>query len=115
VKVRGRLLENGRPLVVSTASLPPGDKGIEVAFYPLHDGGLPGDPFPAVVSPGDGTFHVPGPKGRGIPPGRYRVAIRVGLPGRGDHFKDAFSAENSPVVREVDGTKDVVIDVAKEK
>ena len=115
IKVRGRLLENGRPLIVSTIHLPPGDKGIQVSFYPLREGDLPGDPYQAVVSPGDGSFEVLGPSGRGIPPGRYRVTIRVGVPGRGDHLKDAFNIENTPIVREVSGDKEVVIDVGKEQ
>jgi hypothetical protein len=89
-----------------------------------------GEPFPAQVNPVDGTFVVPGRDGAGIPPGRYRVAIaqrptdtavsaaqaKAGkkaspINRETDFFKNRFSAEDSPIVRDLEASCELIIDL----
>ena len=54
-----------------------------------------------------------GSEGKGIPRGKYRVAIFRGAIGTEDEFKDQFSKDNSPIIREIDGKSEIVIDLDK--
>jgi len=110
--VKGQLQDNGAPLKVSTAGLPPGDKGIRVEFVQLKEGGGAADKHSATVSPEDGTFTVPGPKGNGIPPGKYRVSVYRGAFGTGDVYKGTFGESNSPLTADIPPTgANLLIDV----
>jgi hypothetical protein len=115
VVVRGRLLDNGKPLQIPTDKLPPGDPGVRLEFCALRDDGGVGDVYTATVDKDDATFEVKGHAGKGgIPVGKYRVAISVGPPGQ-DRLKKKFTARNSTIEREITTAPDqeIVIDVAK--
>jgi hypothetical protein len=63
-----------------------------------------------------GTFEVPGLDGKGIKPGRYRIAIvgRVGIsPETPDYFKGMFTRDKTQILRDVKPGEEVVIDIAK--
>jgi len=113
--LQGRLMENGAPLQVKTAGLPPGDKGIQVNFHQMGEGGNK-EVFPATVNPADATFTVPGLDGKGVPPGKYRVSVSLGAFGTPDKFKDVFGPTKSPLTCDVPLTgKTIVIDVGTKK
>jgi hypothetical protein len=85
------------------------------------------EPYAAVFNPDDSTFTVPGPEGRGVPPGKYRIAItqkwkRESMPDAkpGDRnvfdrdtdiLKDKFSEGDSPIIREIKSAAELTIDL----
>lgn len=127
VRVGGKLLKGGNPYT------PPSGQRIGVTFYAVEakdaaGKAVPaGEPYPAQFNPADGTFTVPGPDGRGIPRGKYRVAISR-QKGRGtveapkrrgakpfdretDLFQNQFGPDTSPIVREIAAPSDLVVDL----
>jgi hypothetical protein len=88
-----------------------------------------GEPYPAEVNPADSTFVVPGPDRSGILPGRYRVALiqkptaaavlaaqekagkKKTIRRDTDFFKNQFSPANSPIVRELGASCELIIDL----
>ncbi|MBN9118435.1 MAG: hypothetical protein J0I06_04605 [Planctomycetes bacterium] len=113
--VRGKLLDNGKPFALDTTKLklPPGATGLPPGSRPLSLTFLAegGEQFPANVTDA-GTFEVVGPDGKGIKPGRYKVAITAGAGGP-DYFGGKFAPDKTQIVREVKPGEEVVIDVAK--
>jgi hypothetical protein len=64
--------------------LPPGDPGVRVKFTSLEATAEPGQPPPTFLArydPDMGAFDVPGPEGKGIPAGKYRVTVHAGAAG----------------------------------
>lgn len=108
VPVEGKLLVGGSPLPVH----PLADLGwVQVAFHRIGpDGKVSPDPHIAKVEP-DGSFRVAGKEGSGIPPGRYKVVVRQYDPYPDDKLGDAYSLENSPIEKSVDGNAPLVIDL----
>jgi hypothetical protein len=47
---------------------------------------------------------------KGLPPGKYRIALEH-LKKKQDLFKGAFSGKRTPIVREVTGSDEIVIDL----
>jgi hypothetical protein len=110
LQTRGRILKNGAPYV------PPDGDIVRVMFVPIADGkGKVTDFHMANFNPEDGTFQAAGKDLKGVPPGKYRIAIEH-LHRRADIFKGTFDAERSPFVHEINSsTGEIVIDVAKAK
>src|SRR6516165_4833326 len=73
VGVKGRIHKNGEPLAVPELRSGAGGR-VMVRFHGLDKGDVPQGTHSAIVK-SDGTFSIPGPNGRGIPPGKYRVEI----------------------------------------
>ncbi len=90
------------------------------------------EPFDADYQDETGTFTVPGREGRGIPPGKYRIAVTQRMsreafeaakpkakPGQKpitretDFLEDKFGPKTSPIVREIKDSIDLVIDMDK--
>jgi hypothetical protein len=85
--------------------------------------------FQAVLDPDSGSFSVPGPEGRGIPPGKYRVAvtqkqkreafdaakakaqIKKGVDRETDTLRNQFGLESSQIIREIKSGGEIVIDL----
>ena len=104
LKTRGRVVKGGVPF------LPGKDEFVRVTFVPA-DQERPPDYYVAQYNREDGTFEVAGKDLRGMPPGRYRVAIELDRR-RSDLLKGKFDAERSPFVYDVDGaTTEIVIDL----
>src|SRR4051794_40059292 len=78
VAVSGTVLKDGKPFTFAAEGLPPGDPGFRLGFVTLGGGDKPGDASYARFSPTDGTFQVSGPKGKGLPPGKYRITVQKG-------------------------------------
>lgn len=106
--VKGRILQNGAALKINLpANAPPGDPGVELQLISASSKTV----FPATVGTSDGTFSVGGQKGKGIPAGKYKVAFRLGVRGQGDDSKNPLTAEKTPLVVDVPGTGEVVLEV----
>jgi hypothetical protein len=112
VSARGRVTHAGRPLLVKDRDLGLGT--VVVQFYRIgEDGRQSADPEEAEVD-ADGNFEVPGRTGHGIRPGRYRIAVRQWDPyPQVDRLKARLDEKNSPIIREITGEEDLVIDVSK--
>lgn len=76
--VKGKLEEN-KVAVKKLDGLPPGTPAIRVCFYPVSENEI-GEPQYAVIDD-DGNFDVPGPRGKGIPAGKYRISVESPKPG----------------------------------
>ncbi|MFO0823709.1 MAG: hypothetical protein U0792_11430 [Gemmataceae bacterium] len=107
-RVKGRLLENGKPVAVPAAGSPQ-----VIVFESMSPDGATstGRMYSAMLST-DGTFELIA-SGGSVPPGNYRVSFDVTLPGKdGDKFK-GFRRDNSPIRRELKpGSNDLTIDLA---
>ena len=102
-KPRGRLLMNGQPVTLS-------DKGVlQVAFIPEPSTGTS---YPALVKP-DGTFEVPGVDKKGIPPGKYKVSVRLIDPyPTTDKLGGKYAQDKTTIIKQIPGD-DLTIDVGK--
>jgi hypothetical protein len=111
--VKGKLLKGGLPLQPNTAGLPPGDPGLQVIFYRLG-GAQAGEEYRAEVNAQNGTFELLGFDGKGIPKGRYRIAVIMAPVGGVDQFKGKYDKEHSKVEKEITGKEDdLVVDIEK--
>lgn len=114
-KAKGRILENGLPIKVNVSNLPPGDPGLQITFIRIGSVEA-GDEYDArIIDAAQGTFELIGAEGKGIPPGKYRVAITMAPIGSEDVLKGKYSREKSKVEVEVEEGKDLVIDIAQYK
>ena len=122
VAIKGKLLDNGNPLVVDQSKFPlpagatappPGSGLLRIVFIPIDAK----EQFLAKYNQQNGTFEVLGPSGKGIKPGMYKIAITAsytpGSKDNNDYFQGKFSPENTKIVREVKPGEEIVIDVAK--
>jgi hypothetical protein len=107
---KGRVVKSGAPI-----TLKPGED-LGVFFYPLTDDGKLGTTvYPALFQAADSSFRVTGSDRRGMPPGKYRVAVKLKL-NKKDLFKGAYDMTNSPFVIDVDSKiGEIVIDLDKPK
>ncbi len=108
MNVTGKVLKGGAPLSV------PEEEYVRVTFFPVTDGGAPPkNTYAASYDRGAGTFKAIGADGKGIPPGKYRVAVEH-LKGRGDALKGAYDGDRSPLVFDIDRkTGPLVLDLDK--
>lgn len=108
-KVKGRIVKNGEPAM-------PG-KGLhyEVGLIPLDAAGNSlQDVYPANRGKERNDFAVPGKTGKGIPPGKYRIGIRMtDAFGERDELLGAFGDDKSPIIRDIQSSEELVIDLAK--
>ncbi len=131
VPVKGKVLKDG------AAYSPPKGEIVYVTFYESqkkNDAGKTvqsGQPYQAKVDQTNGTFALLGPKGQGLPPGKYRVAVTQKMTREAfdeanpkhfrdihrddDILKDQFGPETSTIFREVKTDEEVTIDLDKEK
>jgi hypothetical protein len=107
VKARGRLLKSGQPFVPSEKEI------VHVALFPAGEGSdASARSYVAMFNRQDGTFKVTGADGKGLPPGKYRVAVSL-MKEHKDELKGAFNVQNSPVVCEVSSaSSEITVDLA---
>jgi hypothetical protein len=125
--VTGKLLKGG------TRYVAPEDQTVNVTFVSIEtrDGSgktIPGgEPYLADFDEANATFTVPGPDGRGIPAGKYRVSVvqkikrvaleklkvekKLRIDRETDMLKNAFGPDRSPIVRELTASCDLAIDL----
>jgi hypothetical protein len=106
LRTRGRLMKGGQPL------LPKENETVRVTFVPILPGGKPpADHFHAEFNRDDATFRSAGKDKKGMPPGKYRVAVEYKRQ-KQDVLRGAFDEDRSPFVFDVDsGTPEIVIDL----
>jgi hypothetical protein len=106
LRTRGRLVKGGQPL------LPKENETVRVTFVPILPGGKPpADYYHAEFNRDDATFRSAGKDKKGMPPGKYRVAVIFQRQKR-DVFAGRFAEDRSPFVFDVDsGTPEIVIDL----
>jgi hypothetical protein len=127
VWVTGKLLKGGAKYT------PPKDQLVSVTLVALEvkdDSGKTiqsGEAYLADLDQATGTFSVPGPERQGIPPGKYRIAVtqkierealdalkketKKRLNREADMLADRFGLATSPIVRQVDGSQELTIDL----
>ena len=110
LQARGRILKNGE------VYHPPGEDSFRVTLIPMpEDGSRPTNYYAALYDPKDGTFVASGPDRKGVPPGKYRVAVEL-LHDRNDVLRGAFGEEKSPFIREIHSSSDdMTVDLGKPK
>jgi hypothetical protein len=106
LRTKGRLVKGGQPFTPGEGEV------VQILFVPiLPDGKLPPDYYAAEVDQAAGTFRPAGKDGKGMPPGKYRVAIEL-MKKKKDQFGGRFDAERSPFVFDVDSaTSEIVVDL----
>jgi hypothetical protein len=114
-KPKGRILENGLPIKLNTQNLPPGDPGLQVTFIRIGSVEAGEEIQARIISAAEGTFELIGNEGKGINPGKYRVAITLAPFGSADQLKGKYSREKSKIEVEVKEGEDLVIDIAQFK
>jgi hypothetical protein len=107
MQAKGKIVKGGAPFTV------PAEEYVRVTFYPMPaDGARPNNSYVAVYNRNDGKFTVVGPDGKGLPAGKYRVAVEHERK-RKDLLGGAYDADRSPFVVEVNSkSQDIVIDLA---
>lgn len=106
--LQGRLLKSGEKFEAGP------DELIQVTFVPIMpDGQPPKDHYYANVDDVKGIFVAAGKSGKGLPPGKYRVALEL-MRKRKDVYKGKYDQDRSPYIFDVTAsTKEIVIDVDK--
>lgn len=106
LRTQGRLLQSGQALI------PKSGEFVQVIFVPIMpEGQVPSDHYVALVDQEAGTFVPAGKNRKGMPPGKYRVAVEL-LQNRKDQFGGKFDTVQSPFVVDVDPTtQEIVIDL----
>jgi len=112
IQVKGKLTNGGQPLQVKRQDI--GLGLVQLEFYRLEENGRQStDPESARVD-SQGNFTVPGHTGKGIAPGKYRIAVRQWDPYPSfDRLGGKFDAQHSPIIREIRGPEELSLDVAK--
>lgn len=111
VLAKGQLVSKGQPY----RGNPKGS--VTIVFTPETDGGENFSTYPATFQRDDATFTVPGTDGRGIPEGKYRIAINqlaIPMPAEITRMNEQFSTQKTGIVREVKSADEtIVIDLGK--
>jgi hypothetical protein len=109
LNARGRIVKGGTPFTV------PDTEYVRVTFFPVTaDGKPPKNTYAATYNGADGTFRAVGPDGKGVPPGKYRIAVAHEGKRRNDLFRGAYDGDRSPFVFDVDARSgEIVIDLDK--
>jgi len=108
LNTKGRIVKGGGPYTA------PQEEYVRVIFFPVtSDGKPPKNTYIATYNGTDGTFRAVGPDGKGIPPGKYRIALEH-VRKKKDVFNGAYDGDKSPFVFDVDpNTTELVIDLDK--
>jgi hypothetical protein len=126
VWVTCEVAKGGKPYSV------PENQVVQITFYAVdvkdeNGQAISGNqPYPAATT-GEGKYEIPGPDGRGIMQGKYRVSViqtpkssttapaqksRRLAPDRDhDYLEDRFGPTTSPIVRTVEKSSHLIIDL----
>jgi hypothetical protein len=126
VTVTGKIVDGGKPLALTGRDYQEGAASVEVRFYP-DDEALVAllEKLPVSLSASakqDGTFVIDGGDGKGIPVGKYKVAVtnrnmnadrRNPAAGQGDVWGGKFSADKTPFKFDIQDAQEIVLDIAQ--
>ena len=108
--VQGTLSMNGAELKTSGSNT---DGWVELRFLPLDAQGNSNGTFHQTQVGTKGHFQVLGPSNKGLPPGKYRIAVFQFDPYPTDKLGGRFDEANSPITREITGPTKLELDLAK--
>ncbi len=112
VAVKGQVTNAGQPLHV--AGREQGLGMVQLECLRLGEDGRTTADAEGAVADDQGRFEVHGRDGKGILPGKYRIAVRQWDPyPQNDKLGGKFSEANSRIVREISGGEDINIDVSR--
>ena len=106
-KIKGEVTNDGEPLKVK-----PMVGKVQVTFFPLSEKGeITGDPQEAAIQP-SGEFTVHGTEGKGILPGKYKIAVRQWdeFPNK-DVLEGKADKDHTTIIRDIKDGDEVIIDV----
>jgi len=91
----------------------PDGQHLQAEFVPIPEDGKPPNMYYwAEVNQDTGVIRPDGPQKKGMPPGKYRVALALMDEKKRDVFGGKFDTENSPYIFEVDeDTEELVVDL----
>ena len=126
VNVTGKILDGGTPLALTGRDYQEGAASVEVRFCP-DDEALVAllEKLPLSLSARaklDGTFVIDGGDGKGIPVGKYKVALtnrntnvdrRNPAAGQGDVWGGKFAADKTPFKFDIQEPQEIVLDIAQ--
>jgi hypothetical protein len=106
LRTKGRLLKGGEDYI------PEEGEYIQITFVPIPEDGKPAtDYYWADVDQDTGTFCPAGKDRKGLPPGKYRVAVEL-MKKKKDLLGGKYDPEKSPFVFDIDPeTEEIVIDL----
>lgn len=112
VSVKGTVLNAGQPLEVAGRDV--GIGVVQIAFHRvLDDGTISQDPEMASID-AQGRFEIKGRSGRGLEPGKYKVAIYQYDPyPQNEKLQGKFSPENTPLEYTIQEDRELAIDVSR--
>lgn len=114
VPVQGRVTNAGQPLTVKGQEI--GLGFVEVKFCKYEGEGkrtAANDAF-TTKTDASGSFKISGRFGHGIPPGKYRIAVRQWDPyPSNDVLAGKFDEEHSPFIRDITRRESLEIDLSK--
>ena len=107
VKVSGKITNGKQVLTVPTGAR------LTVNFIRIFDEPKPLTMFGATYHNDDGSFEVPGPDGQGLPPGKYRVVLKMlPPPAELQDMNTRFDAANSPINLDITSEDPINIDLS---
>jgi hypothetical protein len=108
LRTQGRLLKAGEDFIPAEGAF------IQITFVPIPEDGKPAtNYYYADVDQETGRFLPDGAQKKGMPPGRYRVAVEL-MKNKQDLLGGIYDAARSPYVFDVDAeTEEIVIDLDK--
>jgi hypothetical protein len=107
--VKGKVTKGGAPITVPNMESKVGT--VKIELFPVYTDPADQREAEGTLSEADGSFNIVG-AGKGIKPGKYKLAIFAD-PGDGiNQLGDRFTGENSPIEveiseKDVGGTKDL--------
>jgi hypothetical protein len=107
IRTECRVVKGGKAFVT------PDDHYLQIQFVPIPEDGKPPNMFYAAeVDQETGVFRPAGPMKKGMPPGKYQIALELFNSKKKDVFEGKFDAEQSPYIFDIeDENEDVVIDL----
>ena len=118
---KGKLVVGTQPLgTLLKVRFPKQRWGVNVTFVPMDKGDKPNPKeYPCDFKPEDSTFEA-GYQGKGLPVGKYRIAVALDVPGGITNappdmraFFEKFTTEHSPIIRELKDEEPMIIDLNK--
>lgn len=110
IKVTGKLNYKDQPLKVD----PKG--GVTLSFIQAAEDDKPSTTYNAEINRDDMTFVVKSRDPKGIPPGKYRIAVNLMMPeqtAQVQEINQRFSPQDTKIERDITTEEPIVLDLSK--